>query len=159
MITHKELIQRGVKWLRNSRHYRYRSQIIITEFVSYANEIPDIFGMGHHHTNVIECKVTLSDFKADFKKGHRNHINSLGNWRMYLCPVGLIPVELVPEDWGLLYCHDKKITIEKQPLDHHEPEVRYEEYHVLYSIIRRVQIAGCLEKALRTLKEKESGKE
>jgi hypothetical protein len=97
-MTHAELVERGAKWLRNNDHYRYKSQIILTEFKSYALEIPDIIGLGHAHTNVIECKVSISDFKADLKKLHRENTDSLGNWRMYLCPVGVIPLELVPAD-------------------------------------------------------------
>ena len=153
-MTHDDLVRRGADWLRKNHHYRYRSQIVLTEFVTYADETPDVFGMSESHTNLIECKVSLADFKADMKKRCRGKVAHLGNWRMYLCPAGLIPIELVPADWGLLYCHDKKITIEKHPLDHNEPDVRAAEYHILYSIARRALIDGLLESLLRTAKQR-----
>lgn len=72
----------------------------------------------------------------------------MGNFRFYLCPPGLIPVADVPEGWGLLYCYDKRITVEKHPKDHNESAVRAEEYHLLYSIARRVVLRGLMPKVL-----------
>jgi len=37
----------------------------------------------------------------------------LGNKRYYVCPWGLIPVELVPEGWGLLYYKNGKFYQQK----------------------------------------------
>lgn len=143
-MTHKELVQRGARWLQNQPHYNYRSPIILPEFSSFAIEIPDIIGMSHFNTTIIECKISLTDFKADLKKNHRCNAKSLGNWRFYLCPVNLIPVDIVPEDWGLLYCHNKNISIVKHPLAHREADVRAEEYHLLYSIARRAKTKGVM---------------
>jgi hypothetical protein len=154
-FSHSELVERGAKWLQNNGHYRYRCQIILTELSTYGLEIPDVIGFSHHHTNLIECKTSLSDFKADFKKLHRKNTAGMGNWRMYLCPAGLIPSDMIHDGWGLLYCHEKKITIEKHPADHNEPEVRANEYYLLYSIALRAKIDGLLPTILRTKKERE----
>jgi len=141
-MKHIELVERGAKWLCNQKGKVYSSPIILTEFCSYAKEIPDIIGMSHWQTTVIECKVSLSDFRADLKKEHRNHKDSLGNWRFYLCPTGLIPLSIIPDDWGLLYCGEKQIKVIKQPVEHNEPEIRQEEYQILYSIARRASLRG-----------------
>jgi hypothetical protein len=153
-VTHSELVQRGAKWLKSNPNYHYRSQIVLTEFKSYANEIPDVLGLSNHWTNLIECKVSLEDFKDDLKKPHRNYTSKIGNQRMYLCPDGFIPVELVPEGWGLLYCFPSMIKVIKEPPYHTEPEIRVQEYHILYSIALRAQIDGLLPQILRTSTER-----
>lgn len=149
-ITHAELVKRGAAWLSNNKNHCYRSPVVLTEFRSYAKEIPDVIGMNHQLTTVIECKTSLEDFKGDLRKPHRGDPNSLGNFRFYLCPHGLIPVKLIPEDWGLLYCHPDRITIRKKPNSHYEPQVRAEEYHLLYSIARRVVVKGLMKDVLRS---------
>ncbi len=151
-MTHSELVERGAKWLAKNSNPCYRSPVVLTEFRSYAKEIPDVIGMNHNHSTVIECKTSLSDFKADLRKSYRNHPESLGNWRFYLCPDGVIPASLVPGDWGLLYCNPHRISIRKTPYSHYEPEIREEEYHLLYSIARRVVIRGLMEQVLMPLR-------
>lgn len=140
-MTHAELIQRGVKWLKGQKgSIRYSCPIIITELVTVATEIPDILGFGSSHSVLIECKVSHSDFSADFKKSHRRQLNGhgLGTYRFYLSPEKLINKSEVPSDWGLLYCHlDNTITIEKEPIAHNYDETRIKEYYVLYSLLRR----------------------
>jgi len=145
-VTHAELIERGVDWLKRQRGQLYSSQVILTEFHSFASEIPDIIGFSHHNTVVIECKTSLSDFRADQKKEHRHPLvkSKLGNHRFYLCPANLIAPDLIPEGWGLLYCHPGKITTEIPAPRHDEPEVREEEYLVLYSIARRAEKRGMM---------------
>ncbi len=136
-MTHDELIQRGAKWLKNNYQSKYRFPIILTDYHCFSAERPDIIGFANSSSIVIECKISLSDFKADLKKPHRQYVNKLGQMRCYLCPVGLIPKEIIPEGWGLLYAHDRKITIEIEPPWHTEDGIRWAEYHILYSIIRR----------------------
>ena len=53
-----------------------------------------------------ECKVTLSDFKADAAKERKHLMMSNGNGPKqfyYVCPENLIPVELIPAHAGLAY--------------------------------------------------------
>lgn len=40
--------------------------------------------------------------------------NHLGNRRYYVCPWGLIPVDAVPEGWGLLYYKNGKFFLKKE---------------------------------------------
>ncbi len=156
-MTHDELIERGAKWLQNS--CPMRSRIVLKEFVCQGSEeIPDVIGFSRTHTNVIECKVSLEDFRADLKKSHRNGIG-MGDWKMYLCPAGLIPPEQVPPNWGLLYCYPKIIKIIVQPLKYQSygDSPRNNEYHILYAIARRAQMDGVWEQIMRTDKERKFG--
>jgi hypothetical protein len=146
-MTHDELIKYGVKWLKRQQGYKYTCPIITTELVTGALEVPDILGFSQSHSVLIECKVSHSDFLADFKKKHRKQLNGkgLGTYRFYLCPLNLIDVNEVPNDWGLLYCHMlgggsyQKITIAKEPMTHNYDDTRIEEYYVLYSLLRRTK--------------------
>jgi hypothetical protein len=115
-----------------------RFPIILPEYRCYADSIPDVVGMNHHLTAVIECKVSRADYFADSKKSHRNSFIQLGNYRYFLVPIGLITPDDVNEGWGLLYCHEHKITIEKEPKYYPPSETRGQEYQVMYSIIRRL---------------------
>jgi hypothetical protein len=158
-MTHDELIKRGAKWLEKNYNYRYHCQIVLTEFKSLTTEIPDIWGANHYRTTIIECKISLADFKSDLQKNHRNNKNSLGNQRFYLCPAGLIPVEQIPENWGLLYAHKKNISIIKEPTELRDPEIRNEEWYILYSLIIRAKIDGLLPIILRTAEQRKTEKQ
>jgi hypothetical protein len=147
-MTHTELIERGAKWLKNSGIGFQRFPLVITELRTFASEIPDIIGFNNACSVVVECKASLSDFKADQKKQHRNFVNKLGQMRCYLCPMGLVRKKDVPEGWGLLYAHDNKITIEVEPPFHSDDGIRWAEYHILYSIARRALAKGFMPKIL-----------
>jgi hypothetical protein len=151
-MTHAELVKCGAMWL-GKRHAGLSSPVVLTEYRSYAEEIPDVIGFSHYTSVVIECKVSLEDFRKDQKKAHRQRRDSkkLGNHRFYLCPNGLISPDHVPEGWGLLYCHDRqksRITIKKQAPRHTEAEIRVAEYQILYSVARRAVIRGLMPEIL-----------
>lgn len=152
-MTHDDLIQRGAKWLKNNPTSALRMPIILTEFHSYASEIPDVIGFSHYKSIVIECKISLQDFKSDLKKPHRQLLNKLGKLRYYLCPENIIPIDLVPEEWGLLYCTENRIKIVKEATWQNGLEIRNEEYYILYSIVRRAYLKGYLPELERIPKE------
>jgi len=94
---------------------------------------------------LVECKTSRSDFKHDGRKECRNRgINHLGNYRYYLVPNGLIRPDEVPDGWGLLYAKPKTIRIAVRAPVHGEAEIRAEEHHILYSLVRRATIRGYL---------------
>ena len=74
-MTHNELIQRGAKWLKSNHYSKYRFPVILTDYHCFSDERPDIIGFAKSSSIVIECKVSLSDFKADLKKPHRQYVN------------------------------------------------------------------------------------
>jgi hypothetical protein len=94
---------------------------VITELTTAAGETPDVFGLGYT-TMLVECKATRSDFLADSDKPfRRNPEQGLGDLRYYFAPEGVIRVEELPANWGLVEVHgkqNKKVALAvKQPKD------------------------------------------
>jgi len=108
-MSHTELVNRAIKWLRNTLHCR----VVLAELVAYtiSGETPDAIGWVHNKAILVECKTTLSDFYADRKKRAR-HINypALGAWRFFLTPPGLVPKNKLEYGWGLYEVHGRRIT-------------------------------------------------
>ena len=150
-MKHSEVIKYARQWLSKSvqnceRYGHYACPIIISELVAYtpSNEIPDVLGWSGPTSILIECKTSLSDFKADLKKSFRRDYYddvvgyAIGNQRWYMAEKGIIPVELVPEKWGLLEIYNRKIYITKpsQDFNSHKPS----EVMILISLLRRLDI-------------------
>lgn len=97
-MTHQDLVRRAAAWLRNSLHC---GVVLMEHMTSF--ETPDAIGWVNSRSVLVECKSSRSDFYADLKKPQRNPLmkGSLGNWRFYLAPVGVIPHDQLPENWGL----------------------------------------------------------
>ena len=94
-LSHRQLVERARNWLLGSERVR----VVVSEWNASTMEHPDAIGW---HTGgqsvVIECKASLSDFRADKKKPFRVHESmGMGNKRYFLAPKGLIPVEELPE--------------------------------------------------------------
>ena len=70
-MTHDELVKRGIKWLRNNQVSTMRFPIVLPEYRSYSNSEPDVIGLNHNITCVLECKISRSDYFADLKKNHK----------------------------------------------------------------------------------------
>ena len=105
-ITHSELVEIGRNFLLKNLKYG----IVTTELSTAARETPDIFGLRSYYSIVIECKVSRADFLKDKKKPFRQFPEQgMGNFRLFLCPDGLILKEELPQKWGLLYWTGKRI--------------------------------------------------
>lgn len=75
-------------------------------------ENPDVLGWRDMHSVLIESKTTRRDFLADRAKPFRiDPTLGMGDVRLYLAPPGVIAVEDLPEGWGLLIAHEKRIEI------------------------------------------------
>ncbi len=98
-MTHSQLVQKAVGWLRN-----YRCGVILSEQACVSGEMPDAIGWKRAcHSVLVECKISRSDFLADRAKPFRLKPNrGVGCERFYLVPVGLINIEELPQGWGLL---------------------------------------------------------
>ena len=129
-MTHEMLVKRARSWL------FARCPVVVSELAS-GRETADAIGLGHGQSMLIECKVSRSDFLADGKKFFRqSHEYGMGNLRYYLCPSGLIKADEIPENWGLLYCAERKISIIKEA--RHLAKDHQAEVSLLISILRRV---------------------
>ena len=100
MFTHNELVLIAAKWVKKSLKF----PIVTTELkTTGSREIPDVLAFRSNTSLIIECKTSLIDFKRDFKKPERiNQDKGVGNYRLYLAPEGLIPINLIPKSWGFL---------------------------------------------------------
>ncbi len=67
MITHRELCLLGAKYMRNKGTYPFhRAQYVVCE-LERVGECPDVFGFGGCRTQLIEVKISRSDFLSDKK--------------------------------------------------------------------------------------------
>lgn len=145
-MTHAELVERAVRWLRGTAG----CPIAFGEVVTLCPETPDAIGFRDSgaSTYLIECKVSRADFLADRNKAHRRADRALGLYRYYMVPPGLITADETPERWGLLYAHPAKVELVKgkRPKSwKHEPEFccephRENEATVLYSLLSRLRV-------------------
>ncbi len=145
-MTHDELVKRAVQWLRKPSKGRSGCGVVVPELVSSCAEQADAIGWGNGgFSTMIECKISRSDFLADKKKGRQQC--GVGYRRYYMCPPDLIKPDELPPHWGLLYCHEKRVTVEVEaPIN----VTRYlrGEMAMMYSLLRRVEVRGHLQSCL-----------
>ncbi len=97
--NHERLVKIGERWLRGS----VGCPVVAAELVSMSSQTADVIGFRSMRSYLIECKVSRSDFRRDKKKSHqRNPESSMGNYRWYLTPPGLLSPNDLPAGWGLL---------------------------------------------------------
>jgi hypothetical protein len=98
-MTHAQLVERAVRWLRS-----YRCGVVLSEQACVSGEMPDAIGWKQAcHSVLVECKITRADFLADRAKPFRQKPEKgVGSERFYLTPVNVIKPEELPAAWGLL---------------------------------------------------------
>ncbi len=136
-LTHRELCIIAAKYLRKQGLVPFnRCQYVVCE-LERVGESPDAFGWTRNTTQLIEAKVSRSDFLSDKKKWFRNEPqDGIGTHRSYICPEGLIKVKDLPNNWGLLYVNKKGEVIKiKEPIK--QQANHNEEIHLITSILRR----------------------
>jgi hypothetical protein len=134
-VTHADLVRIACRWLRKAK----RCPIVFAEAGKNVTvEEPDALGFRSALSHVIECKVSRADFLADGKKPHRQ-LAGMGRFRWFLTPPDLVAPTEVPEGWGLLYAHGKRVhEIVKAPF---RPERDTDaELMWLYCVARRHQL-------------------
>lgn len=83
---------------------------------------PDAIGWRNNGASIlVECKASRSDFFADRKKFHNVANCSMGSYRFYLTPAGLVRPAEVPEPWGLLEIHGARVHQVHRPLKEQAP--------------------------------------
>lgn len=150
---HDKLVERAVKWLRNSATeevtygnstliHSCKCAVVLAEPCSICAEQPDAIGWWHSGrlSILIECKVTKADFIRDLRKWfrHRGYFG-MGRRRYYMTPKGLLQMADLPDGWGLLECHGRATEVIRYS-DVHEYSVG-DEMAVLWSECRKIQIA------------------
>jgi len=139
-MTHRNLCVKAARYLRSKGiHPFHKGQYSVCE-LERIGECPDAFAWGGNSTQLIEVKVSRSDFLSDKKKLWRQRPETgLGRYRSYLCPDGLINPEELPQAWGLLYA-DEKGKITEVVKAEHQPSNQMEEINLITSILRRENI-------------------
>jgi len=133
--THAELVERAKNWL-----WKQGCSVVITEMASACQE-PDAIGWKQGYSILIECKTNRSDFRREKRKSFMEYyINSMGNKRYYLAPNGVIPVEELPKEYGLLvpYRSGLMVTRDGQFIQNNDKN-SHDEIKLLISAIRRMR--------------------
>lgn len=135
MTTHAELVTMAANYLKTKEG----CILVVTELSAYGGEIPDCIGWRNGRSFMIECKTSLSDFRADqFKTSRRVPDYGPGQFRFYLVTEDILePVRAaLPDGWGLLCAKGKRV---KHILTGriNERDMNYE-VGILLSLIRRM---------------------
>jgi len=157
-VNHDDLVKRAVKWLKSAIYaknpkptgtldkvwYKPACGVAVPELVSgNYGEIPDAFGWDRDNSWLVECKASRSDFLAN----RRKLTTGIASYRFFLCPPAIVSVGELPDGWGLLYCHAKKISVAAWPIKNTHRNIRGE-MSMMYSLLRRVELRGQLRRCL-----------
>jgi hypothetical protein len=107
-MTHAQLVEKAVSWLRH-----YRCGVVLSEQACVSGEMPDAIGWKRaNHSVLVECKMTRADFLADRAKPFRlKPEQGVGCERFYLTPSGLLRREELPAGWGLLEIRARSVEM------------------------------------------------
>lgn len=135
--THNQLVRRIAAWFKA----RHKSSIVMAEFVTSAQEIPDVLAMqSGAHSVLVECKVGRSDFLSDKNKFFRRQEEyGMGDKRYYAAPAGMIKPAELPEGWGLLEVDTYRVREIVEPK--HKEANKRRECLMLMSALRRIEIS------------------
>ena len=150
-LAHKDLVKLAERWLTKTK----RCGFVLTELVTWADEIPDAIGFRDSDSYLVECKISRTDFFADQKKHFRqNPEMGMGTFRYYLCQGGIIKPEDLPPRWGLLHVGPggkvRQVVGAKGHWGNQRAEYMFternmkNELRMLYSALRRLQLRGVL---------------
>lgn len=143
-LTHKQLVQIGYKWALKRCGFAFR------ELKTAHDEIPDVLGFNSRGTFLLEAKTSRADFLADKKKVFRIFSErGIGDWRFFIVPKGLVKIEELPENWGLIEVNEKGSAITTfNPFGNGNIYYRWKrckknidaEYTFMYSALRRLHL-------------------
>ncbi len=137
-MTHAQLVERAVRWLR-----AYRCGVVLSEQACVNGETPDAIGWKRaSHSVLVECKVTRADFLADRAKPFRVKAEKgVGNERFYLTPPALVEVEELPAGWGLLELRRGRIEMTRASVKNLRTATGFRyEMNLLLASLRRVEV-------------------
>jgi hypothetical protein len=137
-MTHSQLVERAVRWLRG-----YRCGVVLSEQACVSGEMPDAIGWKRaNHSVLVECKVSRADFLVDRAKPFRvKPEKGVGSERFYLTPAGLVKVDELPAGWGLLELQRGRVEMVQASAKNLRTAVglRYE-MNLLLASLRRVEV-------------------
>lgn len=132
------LVELAAKWLHSQR-----CAVVITEMASSESETPDAIGWRSGSSILIECKASVSDFRADAKKSFRRYPEwGMGCERYFCALAGTLTPEMIPEKWGLLLWNGKRMTVARKPEAQRGEHGARAEIRLLLSAMRRIGAAA-----------------
>jgi hypothetical protein len=137
-MTHAQLVQKAVEWLR-----AYRCGVVLSEQACASGEMPDALGWKRAcHSVLVECKISRADFLADREKPFRRKPEAgVGCERFYLTPESLVRKEELPAGWGLLECRNRRVEMLRAGARNLRTAVGFRyEMNLLLASLRRVEI-------------------
>ncbi len=137
-MTHAQLVQRAVRWLR-----AYRCGVVLSEQACASGEMPDAIGWKRAcHSVLVECKISRADFLADREKPWRQKAEvGVGCERFYLTPSSLLRPDELPAGWGLLECRNRDIATVKASAKNLRTATGFRyEMNLLLASLRRVEV-------------------
>jgi hypothetical protein len=105
--------------------------------------MPDAIGWKRAcHSVLVECKISRADFLADREKPFRRKPElGLGCERFYLTAAAMLRPEELPDGWGLLECHNRKIKLLRPAAKNLRTATGFRyEMNLLLASLRRVEI-------------------
>ena len=137
-MTHGQLVERAVRWLR-----AYRCGVVLSEQACVSGEMPDAIGWKRaSHSVLVECKVTRADFIADRGKPFRlKPEQGVGSERFYLTPLALVKTDELPAGWGLLELRRGRIEVVRASAKGLRTAAGFRyEMNLLLASLRRVEV-------------------
>jgi hypothetical protein len=137
-MTHAQLVERAVRWLRT-----YRCGVVLSEQACVSGEMPDAIGWKRaSHSVLVECKLTRADFLADRGKPFRQKPElGVGSERFYLTPPALVEAEELPGGWGLLELRRGRVEMARGSAKNlRTPTGFCSEMNLLLASLRRVEV-------------------
>jgi hypothetical protein len=137
-MTHAQLVEKAVRWLRN-----YRCGVVLSEQACVSGEMPDAIGWKRAcHSVLVECKVTRSDFLADRAKPFRlKPDQGVGCERFYLVSAGMVRGEDLPTGCGLLELRRGRIEMTRASAKNLRSASGFRcEMNLLLASLRRVEV-------------------
>jgi len=137
-MTHAQLVEKAVRWLRS-----YRCGVVLSEQACTSGEMPDAIGWKQAcHSVLVECKVSRADFLADREKSFRQKPErGVGSERFYLTPPALIKIKELPTGWGLLEYRRGHIEMLQPSAKNLRTAVGFRyEMNLLLASLRRVEV-------------------
>jgi len=114
-ITHKELVAKAKFWLQSAK---VCNPVFTERGSAKFREFPDAIGWSNGQCFVVECKISLSDLRADFhKECRKNSHKSFGNFRYFLLTSELYEkiqnrfTDFIPKGWGIIILDYSSIGI------------------------------------------------
>lgn len=134
-MNHKDLVDRAVRWLRS----RHSCSVVFAEMTTAVSETPDVIGWYRFTSHVVEVKVSRSDFHRDRDKIHVRAGMSMGQFRWYLTPPGLLKVEDLPPKYGLAEVRGSRIRVVRDA-EPREDRALNQEVQLLVSAVQRAHL-------------------